>query len=321
MKKTYLLLLLLVFGLMAHAQKIRFTDTSNQWTVYRFSYDDQKGVIGTGGALTDTLIAGLRYRNFGNVGIAEDTISGKLSFRFLTKNYSFGAVTDTLEHLFFDYNFKVNDTLHVDFGDYHFCHFVKRIDTVLLGNNSVRVWSMRPKMGNVGPTGSSQDDYQFVEGVGTLDGSLFSIFPSNSAFEMCSQLRCFRNRGIYPSCVPALQLPCSISSTMIAKGVLAASEFDNLKSCEVQTVGVATINKQIPIIIKPNPGGAEMIMLLRQGLTKGSLKIYDIRGSLVKEIGVLTSSIPIGQYLNIPGIYFYSLQGAANRYSGKFIYR
>jgi len=120
-------LLIILLGLLAcssvHAQKIRFTDISNRWTLVEAGWGDLgrvRSYVRHVVFQSDTSIAGYDYRRLEYLdgfkvllALREDTVSGKVYFRFITPSFWSAAGTDTLEHLLFDYNLKVNDSFIV----------------------------------------------------------------------------------------------------------------------------------------------------------------------------------------------------------------
>jgi len=181
----------------------------------------------------------------------------------------------------------------------------------MLGGSFYRRWHMR-----------GIRSYDFMEGLGTFEGPLFSVCPS--VFESGFQLRCFNNQGYQPPCSPPIPLPYAYMDVWM--GIKTAAYFDNDSSCILQSVavGVGQIASGPNAILIPNPGGRESVMRLLSTASLSSLLITDMTGRCIAHASFDgTTEIPIGQYLSIPGVYFYTLQDAATgqRYSGRFIFR
>jgi len=74
----------------------------------------------------------------------------------------------------------------------------------------------------------------------------------------------------------------------------------------------------------PNPGSTEMVLKLPSLITGGKAVIIDEVGRRMADVSFTAKkTVPIGQYLHIPGVYYYILQDATTgqRYTGRFIYR
>ena len=318
--RILLLLLLILVSEMAEARKIRFTDTSNKWTLLYVSnsgwpYVETKVEINR--FLRDTVIAGVNYRRLSTpeLAVREDTVQGRLYFRFVSDNYYDVGGTDTFEHLLFDYNFKIGDSLRMDYGTHHFTHGVQAIDSVQLGSAYYKRWHMESRPGF--------QSYSFIEGLGTPKGTTWNVFPLN--FEHGYQLRCFSNNGANPICVPPIPLPYGYLIPVYS-GPQTALYFDNDSSCILQRapIGVVHIVAGTNPILAPNPGGRESILRFPFAAGKAILSITDVTGrDVARDFFDGKTDIPIGQYLSTPGVYFYTLQDAATgrRYTGRFIFR
>ena len=302
----------------AQAQRIRFADTSNKWMLAGIAWGDPGHEVSYSQSvayITDTMIANrsyhrLNYTNAERLAVREDTSHGKLYFRFITSFWQ-ATRTDTLEHVLFDYNLKVNDSFIVAYSQYRFAFNVQSIDSVRLGAHFYRRWHMR----GVG-------DYDFVEGLGTSEGPLFSVYPR--VFEGGFQLRCFNNQGYQPPCSPPLPLPYAYMHVWMGIGM--AAYFDNDSSCifSPAAVGVGNVYVEDLPALFPNPGGRESVLRLPSTAGLSVLSISDLTGRRIVHASFAGKrDIPIGLYLSKPGIYYYTLQDAAtrHRYIGKFIFQ
>lgn len=325
MKQALLIAVLMLCGVISSAQRIRFTDTSNQWTFVDINNDGGyiSGSIETDKFGTDTVILSKRYRRFLHhargatwqlsLAVREDTAANKLYFRFLSSTFGSNA-TDTAEHVFFDYNLQLNDTLSMDYSTYHARHVAVRLDSLRIGNGHYKRWRMLP-------AGSIAGGYTFIEGIGCvaqIDYPVFDYF-----FEDLLQLRCFRNSTGQPSCAPATELP--YWRGYVNEGFYQTDSFDNASSCTITPVAVPiAATSKLDVVIAPNPGGKESILKLPTTQDKILFSISNVMGQLIKqgcfEGGMI---VPVGQYLKMPGIYYYILQDAATgqRYTGRFVFQ
>jgi hypothetical protein len=316
--RYFMLLTHLIVSLSASAQRIHFSDKSNEWKLAGIAFGDpgrEVSFVFSAAYGADTLISGRTYQCLDyykpaneRLALREDTVGGKLYFRFITPIFQW-VVTDTLEHVLFDYNLKVNDSITLAFGKNTFTQGVRSIDSIRLGVHSYRRWHM--------------SGYDFVEALGTPYGPLFPAFPN--IFEGGYQLRCFSNEGEQPSCSPAIPLP--FAHMPVWTGVKMASYFDNDTSCLSQPVTVDIGNgiiEQLPPVPAPNPGGKNMRLWIPSGIQNAILSIIDPAGRRVIEWRTEgDSEIHIGEYLSIPGIYYYVLQDVTSgrRYKGKLIFQ
>ncbi len=253
--KQLLLLFTVLASLSANAQKIRFTDTTNQWTLLSLTADLTSGTIDVRFG-KDTMLAGYSYRTLNSIAIREDTADHRLYFRGIY----FPA--DTAEHVLFDYNLQVNDTFTLAVGNRYSKHIVHSIDSVQIGNNHYKTWDMRATRSNP-PSGYGAKDYIFIEGLGTNYGPAFSTYPF--IFEGCEQLRCFSNQGVVSKCIPHVSLPCS---SWYIRGPQPVSWFDNEASCSF-TLAVANVAGKTSVpVLYPNPGGPQTVLKVPAHITK-----------------------------------------------------
>jgi hypothetical protein len=167
--KAALLFAFFVFAaIIVKAQKVRFSDTSNHWRGFIWhegtGYPVDYGFAPYISAYTgDTIISGMTYQRLVSgigftpaLAIREDTVNERIFFRFIWPEM---PGIDTLEHLFFDYNFKLNDTFRVSYSKGTTVHHVSAVGTVMLGGIPHRTWSMKAD------SGSWRFSYTFIEGL------------------------------------------------------------------------------------------------------------------------------------------------------------
>ena len=316
MKPVWLFILCLCLaGIQAGAQKIRFTDTSNVWALVAFTSDPSSNPA-CARYTRDTTIGGVVYHRLvvyssvraDTLAVREDTLNGKIYFRFLAPDYH-AIHTDTLERILFDYNLSTGDTLRAVYTNYTVLHIVERLDSVQLGGLFYKHWVMR------------FNGYEFIEGVGTNQGPANIFYPGLVPVQF--QLRCFWNQGIKASCKPAVHVPFGFYKPTYPWEPIPVDSFDNAISCSFKYVGVSSIERIVEPVFSPNPGGKEICLSLPDAIPSAGLQITDITGRNVLQKEISMHKTNIGQYLSVPGLYYYVLQDAATsrRFTGKFIFQ
>jgi hypothetical protein len=312
MRKFSLLLVLISLSIAGMAQKIRFTDTSNHWNLLLVIVDNPGEfytVPMTYSYTGDTVIAGNNYSMMLSstcivttlLALREDTVQGRIYFRT-------PLLTDTTEHLLFDYNLKIGDTLKVNYDKYSWVNVVRSIDSVKLGGVYHKTWDLGA--------------YQFIEGIGTESGPTYGIQPW--VFEQGYQLRCFTTHGFQPVCDPHIKLPFGQITSVSPNNVLPVSYFDNNVSCMYHKTDVVATGKSAEMIqIAPNPGNTEMSLTLPNSISSALFRVNDMTGRTCLDLNLIDRKTNIGQYLSVPGVYTYTLQDAATgqRFNGRFVFR
>ena len=194
MKPPILLICFLFCAFTANAQRIYFSDSSNQWRIAGINCggDDHLPVPGVVKYTGDTLINGYKYSilphggmDTNNIYVREDTMNNKVYAIYNTyPDY------DTAEQLLYDYNLQVGDT----FRSSHTIHVATSVDTVMINGDIYKTWQL--SLVNYDSTWSFAD-YKVVEGIGCLNVPLYPLFPY--FFEECVFEYCFENKGINPS--------------------------------------------------------------------------------------------------------------------------
>jgi len=254
----------------------------------------------------------MHYNGRLSLAIREDSVAGKLYFRFLSPTF-IGNNTDTAEHLFFDYNMRLDDTLKMDYTTYHGRHYVGRFDSIQINGLTYHRWRMFP-------SGSVGGGYTFIEGIGCVAQIDYPV--RDHFFEDFLQLRCFSNSAGQPLCTPPTQLPRLNGS--INEGIYHVDSFDNVNSCLLKTVGVYNaLSQSMNAVVTPNPGGLQSVITLPATQSKILFRVSDIAGCTIQQESVQGGIIPIGQYIRTSGIYYYTLQDASTgqRYTGRFVFQ
>lgn len=302
MKNLLLFLLLCSLSISTSAQKIRFTDSSNVWRVAESVgvYTHYTYFFGN-----DTLIGDKHYRplvrtyisesgdtSFGSnqYMIREDTVLGRVYYRDIS------LLIDTLERQLYVYNLNLGDT--VNFGSY--TDSVIAIDSLLIDGYYYKVYTMR----DAGASTTLMHAYTYIEGIGALPGPGYPMTPlcfGEFSFALC----CFQNKGTYPDIYLEYQ-NCEYDWV-----------FDN-DSCNCDPPPYSGINDVRPqrflAEVVPHPLQPSSLLQWQESIMEGRLKVTDATGRniVTKEVSN-TRSMPIGQLIRKPGLYFYELTDIKNK--------
>jgi hypothetical protein len=322
----FFLFILLLNAVPAFAQRVHFCDLSNKWNLSfcdwstaqpgsAYWFDAGSKFYG------DTIVNGNTYQFLatdyiqavgasGKLLVREDTAQGKVFFRLLLS-------ADTQEHLMYDYNLKVGDTLKIDYLSNHYRYEILDLGTVQMSGESYKRWEIANPHSGI-PT-------YIIEGIGTTWGPEFVVFPNN--FESAYQLRCFTSRGVQRRCMP----PSVLFTTWILSPYpkpqpIPFDSFDNDASCIVhyyETSGVSGPHSETKPEVVPNPGGAGAMLFIPQMFDFYHLTVRDVTGRVVANVQSGSSrQQPIGELVQGPGLYFYSVEGKdGRRFAGRFVIR
>ena len=315
------LVFLVLSSIGTKAQKIHFTDETNVWRgVHIDGSSGNPNIILTSGYtfryLRDTILQNTRYHVIGSTATAairEDTLLGKVYFRFITQRIR-DYEADTGEHVLYDYNLQVGDTFRTDNAMGAFYAVVNAMDSTLIAGNYYKIWHFS---NTHSPTYGNLALGTIVEGIGSVGYPLWPV--SFIDFEDAFQLHCFSNAGSQPSINPAIRLPFYASSTNW--GPPTTDYFNNTTSC---TLDVNEFGHHKSIGIFPNPGGKEIVFETVPALNGGTMIIYNSTGQIMVKADLKdVTVINVGQWLDIPGVYFCDVRDSkfSHIYSGSFIFR
>jgi hypothetical protein len=209
--KAIVSLLLIICSLSSSAQKIHFTDTSNEWDiVYVFVGDPTPEYSYSVDAYQkDTIIGSISYSYFSGIGwVREDTVRNLV--------YLLNTSTDS-EIVFMDYNLVVGDTVRHG----AFTHVVDSLDSTLINGLWYKVWHFLPLSADTW-------DYHIVEGIGCVENPYFILNPVEP--EAYWDVYCFSNRGTPPPLSPSVMVlnnttSCSLPNTLFSSEITELSIF------------------------------------------------------------------------------------------------
>ncbi len=224
--KALLFFALHLISLQTNAQRIYFSDTTNNWISSR------GGEMGPGGMSTwsycqyfasDTLVESNGYiyteikpgigwggQYFARALVRDDTAAGLVYIKPQNHQNGFYRATDTNEFVYMNYNLNIGDTLIMPLvlggrSDSISMHIVQQKDSFLVGTTWYRQLELYAYKGMSGGGTSNYTRYTIYEGVGPGSGPILE--PSTLNEYGPPNLSCFRNQGtIHPkfgySCDP-----------------------------------------------------------------------------------------------------------------------
>lgn len=263
------LLLCTAYG--STAQKIKFTDTSNQWVF-----------IDTNGHQTytyeDTVIykSGHDYLLINGVLIRSDITGDKIYGAFLDRNHG-----DTAEVLLYDFEANKGDGwsyIQEAVYDNHpgkdtVSHYVDEVHTIMIDNTPHKVFFMKTRIENM--YGVDYYDYYLIEGIGSMINFLLPMYG-------------FRYYAIPQLPFPVYALDCfsnstgrpSFGSNSIPRGPIYNGRFYNQCSYTNITETIATNEK---VQVYPQPGNGAVTIAIPEHLKNAQLTVYNSVGVKVTE--------------------------------------
>ncbi|MCW3121258.1 MAG: hypothetical protein JWQ38_750 [Flavipsychrobacter sp.] len=312
MKKICLILLLSSLCFSSDAQKIHFSDPSNSW----YTKNDwflKYGVSGTNYYIQayshDTLFNSIAYHQMTNIGIREDTLAKKIYLRHFYSSYT--GIFDTAEHLLYDYNLTIGDTIktfHDPVHDRSSIYWVNQIDSTEINSVWHKVWHFEGGYTLIPPF----HYYNVIEGIGCTNGLEYPLSPSQENNESI-QLLCFGNQGTYP-----------LLTTGVSSWTIYERHEETFNNTDCATLSIPISEKKSPISIFPNPIDRTTKLLLTNNLSSGFFIVYNSVGQKMIDLQFQNKTeILFGDKIFMPGIYLYRVIDDQNKesYSGKFIYR
>lgn len=252
MRRCIIFIATLFSSLPTLAQKIHFADTANLWGFGAFNSDfcvyNFTSRLGS-----DTAIGGnTYYRTITNCTllpcpgfspvcidqsgyfVREDTLAHKV--------YFLNQSIDAAEHVLYDYNLQLSDTIVYHCPWTTFTDSVARIDSTLINGVYHKVWFLMTK--HHGTLILRQ--YTVVEGLGCLRNPYFPAY--GACTDGAEWLLCFSQTGVYPAFTSPL-LDCSGDT----------SSFTNSTFCST-TMAVAQPQPTKQLSIYPNPAFDEIVI-------------------------------------------------------------
>lgn len=300
MKYCLAFIFFFLFTINLSAQKISFTDTTNEW----YHLSGKKN--GSNGHNTfhsttkyyyegDTILAGNKYQkmwlyNFSSVPPRNNIFIRSDSVNKIVYSYNYHENTeDTL----YNYNLSVSDTVrsrsevfcYVSGDTSYIKHVVTYIDSILLNN----VYHKRFYFALVD---NSQNyycgayNYTVVEGIGANTGILTPLYPRNldySSNTVKNGIICFKNNG---------NVPISDSIKFNCKDtVLSIPEAKNLNTLKIH----------------PQPAHSYVNIELPDDIESGKLIIYNYTGSVMHQTDIRAQQLHLDISMLSQGVYLYRI--------------
>ncbi len=287
MKKSLLVALAMLFAISSFGQKIRFSDSTNVWTLLYTSLDPGSNPVFTSWISPisysgSVMINSNRYLKLESYYIREDTTAKKVFIR---------SASDSVDKLLYDYNWAVGDTEN--------SYQITFIDSTMINSLWYKTWHFN-------------GDFNVIEGIGCTNGYEFAAYPNFGFHEYSRQLICFQNRDVSPP----------LSTPVSSWGAIINIEFDDSASCAMHPLDInrpAETNSNISVV--PNPI-AQSSKIIFSDVANGKIMIVNDIGQAIETIPFQnTNEVLIGGKIKLPGIYFYHVTDNENGkvYSGKLI--
>jgi hypothetical protein len=309
MKKLFTLILCsvtILFARPSFGQRIRFSDTSNQWRIEYTDVHTHTDITTIQKFLGDTVVNGHQYFKLSIFYegvydyVRDDTFANKVYILCPVTN-GYDWVLDTTEKVLYDYNLVVGDTVPAPNspGSYY---SVWDVYTTVINGLTYKVWDFKADLGNY--------FYQVIEGIGCLQG--FG-YPVQRVSNWTYYVRCFQNNGAtHP-------LDTAVWRGNVPGYMIGA--FDNFTSCGLNDVRhMNSSNKSCSVI--PDPINEQGKIVLPYEISLGNLTIMNSLGQIiVNTFFENKQEISIGHLINRSGVYFYRITDSGNQslYSGKFV--
>ncbi len=273
MKKLFSLVCAAAICFQSFAQKVLFTDPTNEWEVMYYGY-------GSGGDsyyphtdkyISDTVMNGKTYRHFTFGWVREDAVTKKL--------YYTNPALDS-ERVAMDYNAVAGDTLRLEYGSWALTYVVNNVDSILINSTWQHVWHFTEFYGASQMPGS-----YFIEGVGNGKGPLGLLTSSFVVGDGGSSVYCFSTGGSAPPFSPAV------------------GSFDNVKSCasfDHMHESVSTFR------LWPDPAGYEFNIFANYPHAY-TISVYNMLGQMAMQMPTSNQHETVDVTYLARGMYFVSI--------------
>ena len=312
----------------AAAQRIHFTDPTNQWKVVNdgggTEYYSRLTTFKYQGS--DTIFNGQPYKRLSFTiqslqtnpgasaminsaamyGFREDTVSQKV--------YCFDA-RDSSETVIYNANWQVGDSIQSRYFKAHVSlqstYYIRTIDSTNVLGQWYKVFHFNRYLS--GATASS-DAYAIIEGVGCTSGPAFPVSPyiDYSVGELGFNLDCFQTQATTPVISPA-----------VSTGRASYNRsYDNATSCTSLAVSSLAQNDLV-VSVLPSPATGKAVVHFSRSMQHATVVIYDLRGrTIYKSVIADKSDVDITQGLKVPGLYIYQVRDDVSNNSmvGKFTF-
>jgi len=321
--KQLLFMLLFVFSISSSAQKIRFTNNTNQWNTLSIDGNACSN-LNSFQYGADTIVRGITYKSmystwsnyFGyhysctycgysdggdeiNCLVREDTVTGIVYYL---------KPTDTSEHILYNYNLQVGDSISYGL----ITDTVASIDSTLSNGVYYRIWNLQNKAPGLFRS------YTVLEGVGCTNDPVFPAW-FGECFEFGESLTCFYEHDSFPVITAPIN-SCSHYENRFGCCTINTGVFNNAAGCSSgsgtigggSSISVSNIKQEIPYLaIFPNPAITQLTITAPDEMT--SIVITNLLGQTVYngECHSQKAEVDIADLVN--GMYFVRVNGSEVR--------
>lgn len=285
MKSILISVFILVLAQVAIAQKIRFTDPTNEWTISHTNRSQSTHNFETSTRTFKyngtTIRNGYRYSRFEDGSLVREDTTLNIVY-IIHRN-------DSVERILYDYNVQEGDTISYDFSGFPI--WVEHMDTVMLNGYPHKMYRVHGFNGNINNT--------MIEGIGNISGltELWSYDYEYTSFGY--GLVCFTNKYAAP-----------------------VSDKLDFTWCRYIATNAQNIQKTDNTVhIYPQPAHSEFTIQLPTEVT-GKMIIINSMGQIVYTRNVAhEASLNINGISLNTGVYYYRINSsnAKVNYSGKLL--
>ena len=227
--------------------------------------------------------------------VREDTLAGVVYYRID------GLSVDTLEHVLYNYNLRVGDSIIYQ----TLIDTVESIDSTIVNGVYHKIFNFQNTVYGRMRT------YTVLEGIGCTNNPLLPVF-FGACFEYGESLVCFSQNGIWPAAHAPIN-SCAAFGTICCS--ISVGVFDNVIGCS-GALGSPVPQKEIKEVrISPNP--ANDIIEVTNGYNDGlSVSLVDLTGISKKMVQIAPGKKQINISGLPPGLYIATISS-----SGAVVYR
>lgn len=294
MKKLILILFSLYASLSsADAQKISFTDLTNEWYVStrtevpgqpnRFTVKNEKFYYSG-----DTTINNLVYSKMRNYKADSKADIAAGLIRYDSADNKVYVYNPTGDLTLYDYNLDLGDTFYSANAYYYtgIYYAVIAKDSTLVNNTYHKKWQLQ--VTDTAFVDVYGETFVVVEGLGCMNAPLDPLLGDRPLVfynELNRWITCFKNNGSYPS-------PYSSCSDSLVKVLL---------NVEVP------VSKQNTLVVYPQPAFTHANIEFAETINTGTLYLYNLVGQTIHtETIYKKSEVKVGAP-TLPGLYYYRI--------------
>ncbi|HEY9177707.1 MAG TPA: T9SS type A sorting domain-containing protein [Flavipsychrobacter sp.] len=306
--KNILFFILLLVSAQVDAQKINFTDPTNEWYVStriespgqpnRFPVKNEKFYYSG-----DTTINNTVYRQMRNYRADSKANIGAGLIRYDSSTNKVYIYRPSGDLVLYDYNLNVGDTFYSAYSSYYtnIYYTVIKADSTLVNNTYHKRWELQ--VTDTAFVDVYGELYVVVEGLGCLNAPLDPLYGDRSLIfynELNRWITCFKNSGNYPS-------PYTACSDSLVKVLL---------DVEAPALG------QNNLSVYPQPATTYANIQLPEAIKSGTLYLYNQVGQTLRSEAIQGKTMITVDAPATPGLYYYRITNNATgaMWQGKLLF-